>query len=900
MSSNPDTVPAAARRHTTSESKPPAISTARFAPSTPTGEQLERERLLERMSNAGARLILACATAGYGKTALLRQYRERCAKAGQETLWCTLETGDDDLCSFVTLLRTGLATLASSSGEKAPIDTDERQSAQGLLEQIAHHESPFVLLLDDFDRIRKPATLEFVQHLVRALPAHGTLAIAARSTPELDLGRLRASGQLLEINTDALRLSSEESARYVRELRQLSMPDDKLSVLHSITEGWITALYLATLSLQWRTDPGAFVESFTGTSQELAEYLSEDILAQQDEEVRRFLLQTSVLGTFSAALCDVVTGREDSRRVIEQLERANLFISPVDERRQWFRYHQLFESFLQDTLERQLPGMARELHQDAAQWHLAHNRPVQVIEHLLAADDIENAARELDARCDQLMLSGRSGLLLRWLDRIPTEVQSRYPRRGVGYAWALVLDRRHRDALRVIERPEIADAAESIHCLLLLVTDQPAEAATACAAQLAVLPEKSAMHAFVCYCLIGGLFSTGHFDEARRMLSLPSMRETQRQSVYLHNHADGIEALLDLVQGQLDNALARLRTAMERPRKVPVGSPRTGHPVVDISISLTQYEAGDLESASARLRDALPFVKDHGTPDILITTYVLLARIAYLEGDRDRWMRYLADLDQFGYIVDSDRVQCAAWLERARVGVLEDRLDTAAHAQRSAEQLASWDHPGVLMYSTDTDTPFIGRTRLRIALGETAVAADLRPALDEAVSRHQLRRALKLRLLLAMALDAQKQPKEAFVELGRALAFASRTGFVRIFLDEGPRMTALLERWSVVNHGREAESGVNAHFVARLLQRNQPPARTQQTTEEGETCAGLSVRELQVMRLLAMGYRNREIAEKMYISELTVKSHLRKINSKLGTQGRTQAISKARGLGLID
>ena len=295
----------------------------------------------------------------------------------------------------------------------------------------------------------------------------------------------------------------------------------------------------------------------------------------------------------------------------------------------------------------------------------------------------------------------------------------------------------------------------------------------------------------------------------------------------------------------------------------------------------------------------LPYARDHAAPYSLITTHVLLARIAYLHGDRPAWMRYLADLDQLGQVVGSSRILCSTWLERARVATLENRLDTADHAMRAAEQLRDWEQPGVTLSANDVDTPFIARQRLSIAKGDDSCIELLRHAIEQALQRHQHRRALKLRLLLTLALDGAKLHKEALEQLTVALRFASHVGFIRTFLDEGAPMTAVLERWSVTFHGQEEALGIRPGFVALLLQGNRGSVKPQ-SVSEAQTQSSLSTRELQVVRLLALGYRNREIAEKMFLSELTVKSHLRKINTKLGAGGRTEAVSIARTLGLLD
>ncbi|MCY1406675.1 HTH-type transcriptional regulator MalT [compost metagenome] len=330
-----------------------------------------------------------------------------------------------------------------------------------------------------------------------------------------------------------------------------------------------------------------------------------------------------------------------------------------------------------------------------------------------------------------------------------------------------------------------------------------------------------------------------------------------------------------------------------------MGSTPAGSPSLQTCLGLALYEADELTEAEERLAHILPHAKEMSSPDALITCHVLLARMAHLRGDRDAWMRHLGQLEQLGHQAASPRILCSAWLERARVATLENRFETASHALRSAEQVADWENPDVLFYSNDVDTPFMARQRLRIAQGDFQGVAQLRSAIDDARQRQRLRRTLKLRLLLAMALDGAGQHAEALEELTQALRFASHVGFLRTFLDEGARLAALLERWSVTLHGKEDALGIEPGFLATLKQHMAPrPVSCEDV--EADSPAVITPRELQVLRLLELGYRNREIAEKMFLSELTVKSHLRKINNKLGARGRTEAVAIARSKGLLD
>lgn len=862
--------------------------------------QLERSALLAQLEpfNAGG-LILISACAGYGKTALLQQYRERCLANDRSVLWCNLDAADNDLARLASVLHSGLQALGLvTDSDSMPTDCNP---PLWLLEHIAASSRPFALLLDDFDAIHNPQVLDYFQKLLKALPAHSTLAIAMRPAPEINLGRLRARGQLLEIGTQALRFSLDETSRYLEQCRQLSLSQTDVAALYERTEGWITGIYLATLSLQWQPDPTAFIESFSGSNPALTEYFVEDVLARQPEPIQAFLLQTSVLPRFCAELCDAVRGRSDSKSMIESLQRANVFIIATDNQSQWFRYHNLFADTLRQTLQQQHPGLSAQLNRESARWYFTVGRPVDALECLFAAPDIDEAARQLVLHVDTLVENGHACLLMRWLSRIPSEIRDLHPGLGIAYGWALVHARRYKEALEVIENPLLASTAHCIRPLLLLISDRVHEALVVSREQLQRLtPADKAQYRFTAFVHACSLIYTGSYDEARQLLGSAELREAQRESTYLRDATDSLEGMLDLVQGQLDNAVTRLRAAGRRSSESLAGSRQVGYPTLHTALCLVLYEIDALDEAQQRLVELLPYAKDHAAPDSLITSHVLLARIAYLNGDRQGWMRHLADLDQLGQVAGSSRILCSTWLERARIATLENRLDTATHAMRSAEQLSDWEQPGVVLTANDVDTPFIARQRLRIAQGDFSGVEDLRQAIAKAERDHQQRRALKLRILLALALEAQKLHKDALDQLTLALRFASHVGFVRTFLDEGAPMNALLERWSVTLHGQDQALGIQAGFVARLLQPGSSRKGIEPKAAAGDSNVSLSARELQVLRLLALGYRNKEIAEKMFLSELTVKSHLRKINTKLGAGGRTEAVSIARAIGLLD
>jgi len=893
---------------------PPAkVLHAKLAAPGAAPSHLPRTRLLDLMDSAtNARLVLIRAAAGFGKTTLLQQYRDRCLASGRAVQWLNLDKADNDVQRLVAHLLAAARALQdddASDGEASAIS----EQLQDLLELIGTTRRPFSIVLDEFEVIENPAVLDLVQHLLEALPPGGLLLIASRTTPEIGLGRIRARGQLVEINPAALRFSLEEATRFIREKRQLALKDSDISTLYRCTEGWITAIYLASLSLQGRQDPTAFVASFSGSNLELAQYLAEDILARQSEDCRRFLLQTSVLDQLHPALCDAVTGRSDSQAMIGHLERSNLFIFPLDNEHQAFRYHSLFASYLKSALQRQFPGEAPALHHAAARWYFGAGRPIPAIDHLLQAGATAEAACHLAACAGQLMAEARSRLLLSWLDQIPADYLELHPNLAVAYAWALALHRRYRDALAIVEQLEArgGEEARRIHtleartlrCLLLALTDQVEACYAAGLEQIEQLPQGEVFQfGVVSNTLAFSMLATGRYEEARRLFSRAIQRNSADCVTYLSTVIGCIEGVLDLIQGRLGNALARLQAAAQR-HWIDNGSGALGGKTsLDVTLSLALYEADALADMAQVLTEALPHSKEGSPPDSLISSHVLLARAAWLKGERDTWLRYLAELEQIGRQSGSDRVVCSAWLERARVATLENRLDSATQALRSADLLGAWERPGILFHSNDVDIPSIVRLRLRIAQGDCAsAAAQLQVAIADAGERQQYRRELKLRLLLAMALDGSGRQDEAFAQLTQALRFASHEGFLRTFLDEGARLAELLQRWAVAHQARASSLGIEPRSLASLLQRAGGPGDGGSALPgEVDTREALTSREVQVIQLLAAGLRNRAIAEKMFLSEFTVKSHLRNINAKLGAQGRTEAVAIARARGLLD
>jgi LuxR family maltose regulon positive regulatory protein len=903
------------------DSVTPRIVASKLLPPADNPTQLARPRLIDAMANThAARLVLIRAAAGFGKTTLMQQYAAHCRTHRRDAVWLRLDNADNDLRRFLLHLDAGLQSLPGAKLDElaaSHASTDERLCST-LIERVAAHTRALSILLDDFETIQSPPVMTFVQRLIEALPPGSMVVIASRVTPELGLGRIRARGELLDISPRVLRFSLAETTQFIRERCGIPLRDQEIATLHRSTEGWATAIYLATLSLRARTDHASVVASFSGTHIELAEFLAEDILARQSDACRTFLLETSALSQFSADLCNAVTGRSDSRENLEYLERSNLFLVPLDGNRNWYRYHRLFASFLRHRLHTVHPEREAQIHRAAALWFIEEEQPVPAIEYLLDAKEHEAALAQIVRHSRRLLGTGRIRLLMRWFDRIGPALLASAPRVGLVYAWVLLLNRRYADALRTaqqivaqdaqdMEREHFALEAEALRSVLLALTDQVEASRQTGLAILERLPDDSHFPYFtLANSLAYSLVSTHRYDEARSVLSRALRRRQHHLFVVMRSMAEAIEGIIDLVQGRLGTALARMAAASSHEwheQRAEVTGSRTS---IDISRSLVLYEVNDLAEVSRLLADSLPHARSMSPPDSLITAHVLYARVALIRGDKGQWLRLLAELEHLGRSIKLDRAICSAWIERARVATLEGCLDAAEQALSAAYLHAEWESPEVSFHANDIDLPSLTRARLDIASGRHSLAEGvLRDALDHAHARQRYWRALKIRLLLSLALDGLGRRDAAFVEMTKALQAASHEGFIRVFIDEGPALMSLTCAWAEHHRNDMTTLGVVPAFVDSLLALaaqsypGLPLCKEASPSKPILSYESLTSRELEVLRMLSAGHRNKVIAEKLFVSELTIKSHLRKINAKLGAQNRTQSVAIGREKGLI-
>lgn len=888
---------------------------SKLAPRPGAARFLARPRLIDALREAeGAKLVLVRAPAGFGKTTLMAEHAQWLQSRGVATAWLTLDDGDNDVSRFIAHMLAAFQAvdptlaLMTTAGPRQPAPGgDVNGAALDLVHHLSEQAAPFAIFLDNLELIQDSTVLGMVRMLLDALPLVGRMILGTRETPDLGLARLRVHGHLMEIGPDALRFSFEESLELLRSRCQLDLSDEQVRLLHQRTEGWAAALWLAALALRERHDPGAFVRSFSGSNAAVADYLLEDVLSRQPLETRCFLLSTSVLDELVPPLCDRITGRDDSRELLSALEKAGLFVLPQSQERGSYRYHPLFRDFLYAQLARTSPARPSELHRTAAHWHLQQGQPVPAIVHLIRGREAKAAAELLGRHAEPLLWKGRVRLLARLYDELPAAVApDADPQAKLCYGWALIFTHRYGEALAQLGQLEahagrpagLRPQVEVQRAFILAMADRVDEALAAWEAIHGhVDPEThpfphSIQHNSFAFCLI----AANRFTEALEVLEAGRPSHRRIASSFNLAVAACLEGAIALARGDARAAIARCRDALTAATSHP-GQHVSGSTIAAAFLADALYAGDKLDEAEKLLDAYLPLINEVAAPDQVISSHVTLARIAQQRGDRSRALELLDALERLGEQQALTRFRRNAYLERARLALLEGDPRTAQAALERAQALGG-ETPGrraPCLHADDIENLLMGRLRLAIHSGRASDAiAPLHAEIGLAEQRQRLRQAHRLRILLALALARSDRRDEALHELAQTLAFSERGGLQRAFADEGPQVLALLAEL----RERQRQGAVPGRGPAPAPQ---PAADTAPTAAaDGPLPAqALTGRERRILALLAEGHANKAIAQRMNVSESTVKTHLRNINAKLGAENRTHAVALARRLGWL-
>lgn len=881
----------------------PYISRTKVTAPATSRYEVPRQAMLERAGKAEtSRAVLVHAPAGFGKTTFMTQLLARYRQQGFATIWLTLDDGDNDVSRFLSGFYTAVAGMHAEGAQQSLAQLRNADLVESILEQLAASPTPVAIFFDDFEAIRNPVVFGLVARGIEAIPNKACLVIGSRTLPEIGLARLRARGTLTEIDAAGLRFSAEETQEFLTQRRGVGLSAAQVERLQASTEGWVTALWLASLALENHGDTDKFLDSFSGSNAAIAAYLAEDVLAALPEPLRDFLTRSSVLDELSPSLCNAVCGRSDSIEMLRELERHQLFLVPIDEQRDLYRYHSLFLDFLRHQLHRHHREELRGLHLAACAAYLEEGRAIPAIRHALLSGNTTMAVELLHQHVDNLLSQGRLRLLAECIGQLSKNELERNPRLRLIHAWCTAFTRGPKEALMLVEginsdtlSGESAAYLKALRPMLLVMMDRIAEAHEL---GMQALTEVSIDYPFAWAMLHQALTQTsiilGLHQEAHHFVDEARLAQSDSVGAFGFVLAESAEALLDMMAGRLKQTTARLRLATTM-LKASRRRDRNGIALAAIQLGEALYESDQCDEAQRLLLIYTPLVQDLGLSDALITAHTLLARIADEKGDRDRALQLLTELEAVGHRLGQPRVSASARLERAMQSLAYGDQDGALEQLTLAEQTFPWaDASGYWFIANDTLTPTIARLRYMIRSGSAHKAiAPLRTELAEAERLMRGRRALKIRILLAEALHCDGQGKMALRTLERALKFAQIEGFVRSFLEEGAIIQAMLGEL----HAEPDDDDKQGKYNIERWLRSSAPAQAPQTAIS-TLVEPLTQQELKVLNLLGQGLSNAAMAEKLFVSDSTVRTHLRNINLKLHANSRTQAFAIARRMGL--
>jgi len=920
-------------------SYPPLLATKLYPPRR-RANWVSRPRLVARLNQdfSQRKLTLITAPTGFGKTTLVSEWLTEKDEGGRQkdetgevttfhpssffphpfkTAWLSLDKEDNDPARFLSYLAAALQTVYPALGQSSfaapslPLET----ALITLVNEIAALPETVALVLDDYHLIETEIIHQGLTFLLDHLPAQLHLVILSRTTPPLPLGHLRARGQLLELQAADLRFTSAEAAEFLNHVMGLSLAAADIETLEARTEGWIAGLQLAALSLQGLAPPdiSGFLASFSGSHRYIADYLVEEVLQRQPEAIQDFLLQTSILDRLCGPLCDAMLGKDEGGRmkdeknkffilhpssfILEQLEQANLFITPLDDERRWYRYHHLFGDLLRNLLQKKVgqAGVAA-LHRRAAEWFEGHGLPAEAVSHALAAADAPRAARLVEQHARSLLSRSEMTTLLSWLQALPAELIRSQAQLSLFQAWASALT----GQLDVVEtylqgaEGHPGETAAIRGSVAYFRRDMP-QAIGLYRQAFDLLPADNSFLRGAVALSLGVAYSwTGQVAQAGEALTQARTISQASGNWHVALTATWNLAQLEIEQGHLRQAADLCRQALELPAST---LPAAGGAYVCLGSLL--YEQNELESAVTQVEKGIELGEQGADLAIVALGYLTLARIRLAQADPSGALEAAQQAEQLARRYNSRYWTAQATAYQARVWLAEGQLEAALRwAERSG---LSPQNP--VSYLAEIE--YLTLARLLLAQKKETEAVELLERIRQAAEASgRTGRVIETLILLSLAHEASIDTEQAVTSLDQALALAEPEGYNRIFLDEGPPMVELLKRMKA--EGREAR--LKGYIEKLLLAHKKDEEKSfHPSSSPGASHSAvlhpliepLSERELELLGLITAGLSNSEIAEKLVVTVGTVKWHLNNIYGKLGVRSRTQATARARELGLL-
>ena len=919
----------------------PLLLTKLYIP-PPRSTIVVRPRLISQLNeglSSGRKLTLISAPAGFGKTTLVSEWAAGC---GRPVAWLSLDEADNDPTRFLVYIVAALQTIAPKIGAgvlaalQSPRPSSSELLLTALLNEITALSDKFILILDDYHMLDSKPVDQALTFMVEHLPSRMVLIIATREDPSIPLARLRARGQLTELRAADLRFTPAEAAEFLNRMMGLDLSPENISALEAHTEGWIAGLQLAAISMQGHQDTASFIKSFTGSHHFVLDYLVEEVLQQQSENIQTFLLRTSILDRMCGAICDAVLDSPSAsgQETLEYLERNNLFIFPLDNERRWYRYHHLFGELLRKRLGQSLvPEETARLHIQASEWYEQNDFPSDAIHHAFAVKDFERVAKIAELVWPKMYAGAQSIKWLGWMKILPEEIIRARPVLCVNCAWAFLnageleaAEAKMQDAECWLEPTTITGVKSDAPSIEMIVADEEQfkslpeglAAARAYHAQaigdisgtikytqrvLDLSPEGDSRWHRGALSLLGlSQYANGKLDAAYRAISDGLAKAGPYDAISGNFLLAGIK----MAQGQLNTALRiyekALRLVLERGEPMPLGTED-----LYSGISELHRERGDLETAAQDLLTGRKLGEQVELPDWQHRWYIAQARLHETKGDLDGALELLEEAERRFVRTPVPIIRPIAAL-KTRIQIVQGKIAEALDWVRTRD------------LSVDDDISYIHEFE-HMTLARVLIAQVKRGLVDGSINDAQglLERLLQaaeedgrkgseieILVLQTLAHEVQGNFAPALVSLERALTLAEPEGYVRIFVDEGPPMAHLLLE--------AASRGFMPNYTGKLL----AAFKTEQLSSAGESplptplavlpeghrdgeplSEPLSQRELEVLRMFKTELSGPEIARELVIALSTVRTHTKSIYSKLNVNNRRAALKRAAELNLI-
>ncbi|MEQ8676251.1 MAG: LuxR C-terminal-related transcriptional regulator [Aggregatilineales bacterium] len=866
------------------------LATKLYTPSVRPGSVL-RPRLIDRL-NAGLRgkLTLISAPAGFGKTTLVTEWIN---SDDLQVTWMSLDEGDSDPICFLTYIVAALQTIEPEIGKdilnllESPQPPPIASLLTPLLNELAAVPHEFVLVLDDYHVLDSQEIDTALAFLIDNQPPQMHLVITSREDPGLPLSRLRVRGQLNEIRAADLRFTPDEAAEFLNNAMGLSLAPEDVAALERRTEGWIAGLQLAAISMQGQTDVGQFIQSFTGSHHFVLDYLIEEVLTRQPPHIQDFLLKTSILERLCGPLCvAILQDDEDALATLEHIRQANLFLIPLDNERKWFRYHHLFADLLRQRLLRDSTDFSledvKQFHTRASIWYETNGLEIAAFQHAIASDDIERAERLIESQGTPMYLRGIVKPILQWLESLPQQTLDQHPSLWFAYASTLLLNGQHTlveqtltHADNALKNAELNETTQDIMgriasmrgTLAVIQNDVEAMIAHSDDALARLHPENVAIR-IVSHWTRGYAYQL----QGNHQLARHAYKDVLQLSESGENSFYAIVATISL--GQLEELDNQLHQASERYQSaIQLSGDHSIASQAFLGLARIHYQWNDLEAAQAHGKQCHERLQHMEQTDATASYKVFLAYVYISQNDFTKAYEILDEAEAFVHqhyflfrmpdIVES----------QVRVLIHRDNLTTAL-------QLAE-------AYNLT-----ISQARIHLAQENASRALQiLTPFIQKAQETESQYEYLKGLVLQAVVYHALNQPDAALKVLNESLALAKHGGFIRIFVDEGIVMKELLSE--------AVAQDIFPTYSQKLLAAFDASSDSEPSLASQSLIDPLSDRELEVLRLVAEGLTNREISKHLFVALDTVKGHNRNIYQKLQVKRRTEAVARARELGLI-